>query len=319
MNPKNIRTMTVAAVVIVMCLLFSWVQYGDVREDDGYSGEAFEGTWHSVYSNVFGNEYGGSVGEFTATVSGDSVRLSGEYVSGTYILLSDREAVSVDAGAGTQIYLEGGFLYLVSVFYMEGTTGIVYIAASQDASAVLPDDASDLGRTSTDMTTRRSNGVEFRDSIPATFTVDSHSNHIAMGTIEFDVASYGFSGFVKSDGSRSVILGSYWGDRGHGDFYAVLDDGEAAFSMDGGISRSGHSSGFHTDLPDGTLTVGTSSGDTMFDVYVDEGLANIVGGSEYYPATVMWTLGDDRLVFGNDSVAAFDGSRYVMTVDRLTD
>ena len=271
----------------------------------------------SVYSNVFGNESGGSVGEFTATVSGDSVRLSGEYVSGTYILMSDREAVSVDAGAGTQIYLEDGFLYLVSVFYMGGTTGIVYVVASQNASLTPPDDPSDLAGISMDMTVRRCNGIEFRDSVPVTFTVDSHSRHIASGTIESDVASYGFSGFVKTDGSRSVILGSYWDNHGHGAFYAVVEGGEAAFSMGGGISRSGHSPGFATDLTDGVLIAEASAGNLLFEVDADAGLANIVGDIARYPATVMWTLGDDCLVFGNGSVAVFDASEYVFLVNRL--
>ena len=41
MNPKNVRTMAVAAVVIVICLLFSWVQYGgspSEEQDGGFDG-----------------------------------------------------------------------------------------------------------------------------------------------------------------------------------------------------------------------------------------------------------------------------------------
>lgn len=41
MNPKNVRTMAVAAVVIVICLLFSWAQYGgspSEEQDGGFDG-----------------------------------------------------------------------------------------------------------------------------------------------------------------------------------------------------------------------------------------------------------------------------------------
>ena len=48
MNPKNVRTMAVAAVVIVICLLFSWVQYGGSPSEEQDGG--FDGTWYPVYS-----------------------------------------------------------------------------------------------------------------------------------------------------------------------------------------------------------------------------------------------------------------------------
>ena len=47
MNVKNVKLMAVAAVIIAVCLLFSWVQYGDESPEVD---DTFDGVWYPVYT-----------------------------------------------------------------------------------------------------------------------------------------------------------------------------------------------------------------------------------------------------------------------------
>ena len=62
MNAKNIKMMAVAAVIIVICLLFSWVNYGN-GAGDGQE-DSFEGTWYPVYSYESGTDFVVDVPEY---------------------------------------------------------------------------------------------------------------------------------------------------------------------------------------------------------------------------------------------------------------
>ena len=235
-------------------------------------------------------------------------------------MVSDCEAVSERDGVGYQLYLEDGILYLIMIFDDRDMSGIVYMAMSGDSTATLPSDKVDLSGTTMDMTGAVSNGVEFNNGGQVTFAVDSHAFHVAKGTIVSEDRSYEFTGFVKSDGSRSVIIGCCTGaDGSTGIINAVVEGGEGAFSFNDGYAYmyGGQTSGMTTSLVDGTIDVVTSFETLVFEVDVEGCLANVMNELGYFPGAVMWTLGDDCLLFGYGSVAAFDGSEYVFVLNKM--
>ena len=317
MNPKNVRTMAVAAVVIVICLLFSWVQYGGSPSEDQDGG--FDGTWYPVYSYNSGIPAEVTVPEsLTASSDDHSVTLSDGASELTFTKLSDTEAVSDSTGRGYQIYFEDGTLYLVTVYDDAEINGIIYIAMSRDSTATLPSDRVDLTGTSLETSVSMSDGESFTAMPSAILTIESHSFHIAKGTVASEGGSYDFTGFVKSDGTRSVIVGCYVASDGSvGMFDAVIDGGEGAFALEGINVIVGQTSGMTSGLPDGSIEIETHFDTMVFDVDVEGCLANVVGDVICFPASVMWTLGDDYLLFGSGSIAAADGSEYFLVVNNL--
>lgn len=317
MNPKNVRTMAVAAVVIVICLLFSWVQYGGSPSEDQDGG--FDGTWYPVYSYNSGIPAEVTVPEsLTASSDDHSVTLSDGASELTFTKLSDTEAVSDSTGRGYQIYLEDGTLYLVTVYDDAEINGIIYIAMSRDSTATLPSDRVDLTGTSLETSVSMSDGESFTAMPSAILTIESHSFHIAKGTVASEDGSYDFTGFVKSDGTRSVIVGCYVASDGSvGMFDTVIDGGEGAFALEGINVIVGQTSGMTSGLPDGSIEIETHFDTMVFDVDVEGCLANVVGDVICFPASVMWTLGDDYLLFDSGSIAAADGSEYFLVVNNL--
>ena len=321
MNPKNIRTMVVAALVIVICLLFSWVQYGGDSGDDSAQGESFEGVWYPVYT--YNSGITGEITapeQLTASVADGVVSIADGETTLRFPMVSDREAVSERDGVGYQLYLEDGTLYLITIFANRDMSGIVYMAMSRDSTATLPSDRVDLSGTIMEMTGAVCNGVDFNNGGQVTFAVDSHAFHVAKGTIVSENRSYEFTGFVKSDGSRSVIIGCCTGaDGSTGTINVVVEGGEGAFSFNDGYAcmYGGQTSGMTTSLVDGTIDVVTSFETLVFEVDVEGCLANVMNELGYFPGAVMWTLGDDCLLFGHGSVAAFDGSEYVFVLNKM--
>ena len=187
MNPKNVRTMAVAAVVIVICLLFSWVQYGGSPSEEQDGG--FDGTWYPVYS----------------------------YNSGIPAEVTVPESLTASSDDHSVTLSDGASELLVTVYDDAEINGIIYIAMSRDSTATLPSDRVDLTGTTLETSVSMSDGESFTAMPSAILTIESHSFHIAKGTVASEGGSYDFTGFVKSDGTRSVIVGCY-----------VASDGSAA-------------------------------------------------------------------------------------------
>ena len=321
MNANNVKMMAAAAVVIVICLLFSWVQYSGDSGDDSAQDDSFEGVWYPVYTYNSGITAEITAPEqLTASVEDGVVSIADGETTLAFPMVSDCEAVSERDGVGYQLYLEDGTLYLITIFDDRDMSGIVYMAMSRDSTATLPSDKADLSGTTMEMTGAVCNGVEFNDGGQVTFAVDSHAFHVAKGTIVSEDRSYEFTGFVKSDGSRSVIIGCCTGaDGSTGTINAVVDGGEGAFSFNDGYAYmyGGQTSGMTTSLVDGTIDVVTSFETLVFEVDVEGCLANVMNELGYFPGAVMWTLRDDCLLFGHGSVAAFDGSEYVFVLNKM--
>ena len=196
--------------------------------------------------------------------------------------------------------------------------GIIYIAMSRDSTATLPSDRVDLTGTTLETSVSMSDGESFTAMPSATLTVESHSFHIAKGTVASEGGSFDFTGFVKSDGTRSVIVGCYVASDGSvGMFDAVIEGGEGAFALEGINVIVGQTSGMTSGLPDGSIEIETHFDTMVFDVDVEGCLANMVGDVICFPASVMWTLGDDYLLFGSGSIAVADGSEYFLVVNNL--
>ena len=311
MNPKNVRTMAAAAVVIVICLLFSWVQYGDVSQDGDVPEDSLEGTWHPVYSYNSGLDVVINVPDsLDVTVEGESVMLGtdGQYLE--FRMVSDREAVSVNDGRDYQLYLEDGTLYLITIHRTSDVHGIVYVAMSRDATATLPSDVVDLEGSQYDMVLRMTNGYEFREmEIAADVTVDSHAFHIVRVTVAMESGSVGAIGFVKSDGSRTVITGAIVeGSDSYGQFNMVIDGDGVMLSMSTRYAYAGGTDGVATDLGNGDLALPDG---TIMDVVVEAGMAAIGDDSGYAPGMVCWTMGDDYITSGK-TVIVWDGSSYTV-------
>lgn len=306
MNAKNVRTMAVTAVVIVICLLFSWVQYGDTQSEDR-PGYTFDGTWYPVYSYSSGGDLEVNVPESVEIVSSDGTLTVG-YLGYTteFRTMSDREAVSVEDGIRVQLYLEGDNLFLIQESFEP--SAIAYVAMTRDSTATLPSDLVDLEGSSYDVTLRMTDGKEFQDTgAEATVTVDSHSFHVARMTIASGDTVSDAIGFVKSDGQRTVVTGAISGPEGQGQFNMVVEDGQVSVSMFVGYNcYVGGSTEVVTDLSDGELLF---DGGVVMEVDVEAGMATIGNGSEYVPGMVLWTMGDDYLSFGV-SVLYQTGSEY---------
>lgn len=322
MNAKNIKMMAVVAAIIVICLLFSWVNYGN-GAGDGQE-DSFEGTWYPVYSYESGTDFVVDVPEYLeATVSEGTVSLTYQGSTIEFMLISDVEAVSPTYGVEYQLYLEDGILYMFSIGAGDGDHGLAYIAMSRDSSATLPSDRVDLTGTASELTFRMCNGAEFRPTeYPASITVDSNSFHVAEGTILMDGLTIDYSGFVKSDGSRSIITGYYSDtDGGVGKIDVLVEDGQVAVAMDRTYAVVSQPEGLDTDLGDGMLTIETGSGSYTMDVDVSGGLVNVSGdaGSTYIfiPGTVLWTMGDDYVLMKGGSILSYDGSEYSLVVNRF--
>ena len=182
MNVKNVKLMAVAAVIIAVCLLFSWVQYGDETPE---ADDTFDGVWYPVYTYDSGISAEISVPEqLEATVADGSVILTDGVDTAEHILISEHEAVSVSSGVANQLYLEDGILYLISVYNEPDLNGIIYMAMSKDASADLPDDRVDLTGFQVETGWGMVDGTGFTyPGDRAVFSVDSNAFHIARGTI----------------------------------------------------------------------------------------------------------------------------------------
>ena len=314
MNPKNIRTMAVAAVVIVMCLLFSWVQYGDHVPEE--SDDRFEGVWYPVYTYDSGMSAEISVPEFLEiTVADGTVLLTDGANTAEYILVSEHEAVSAFVGVTNQLYLEDGTLYLISVYDEPQLNGIVYMAMSRDASATLTDDRVDLTGYSAEVGwgLPDGDGFDYPDD-RGMFAVDSSSFHIAKGSVvsgNFDIR---FTGFVKSDAEETVIFGYYTdADGGAGLFNAaIIDEEVTAAVMYPDAVFSFMSAELPTNLGYGTIVEDGSQ--SRFEVAAENGMAYVFYRN-YILGMFMWTLGEDYLYLEDGSVLSYDDGHYHIVLD----
>lgn len=316
MNSKNIKILGVAAAVIVVCLLYSWVQYGDDGVDETQT-ETFDGTWYPVYTYSAGMDGMPDIpGSFVVTTSGGSVTLGADDGAMEFTKVSDREAVSTE-GYQVQLYLEDGILYVLQIYTDADLHGLVYVAMSRDSQASLPSDPVDISGASYGVSVRMCNGVEFRETVAeGILTIDEHAFHIASGTVSFGDFETTYRGFVKTDGERSVVTGFAVRDGAWYPFNMVVGDG-VMFTVTGSpgtqYSYAGSSSGFATDLPDGEVSV---QGDVL-EVHIEDGLVNVLNDRVFYPGSVVWTLGDDLVLFGFGSVLAHDGSGYVFLAENV--
>ena len=315
MNSKNVKLMAAAAVIIVVCLLFSWVQYGDEapRESD----DSFEGVWYPVYTYNSGMSAEMSAPEqLEATVVDGSVELTDGGIVMEYVLVSEHEAVSASAGATKQLYLEDGMLYLIYVYDDPDLNGMIYMAMSRDASATLPDDRIDItgfqAETGWGMVDGR--GFQYPSDL-ATFSVESDSFHIARGTIVSSNFDVDFIGFVKSDAEETVVVGCYTdADGSAGLFNAVIIDGDVTAAL---MYRDTVVSFFTAELPTnlapGKLIV---DGSVVGQVDVENGMA-YASYQGFVPGTFMWTLDEDFVCLEDGSLLSYDGGAYRPIIDLM--
>lgn len=307
MNYKNVRTMAVAAVVIVLCLLYSWVQYGDAGGDGGQTDdstlEGVDGTWSTVYTYIVGDGYLEDIpSEFEFSYEDGRVYMDIDGDVAEFVTISDYEAVWT-GGYTDQLYMEDGYVYYVA--FVPGS-GLAYIVMSRDGSASLPSDTVDLAGFQAPVTASASDG----SALEGTLTVESNYFHVARGTVALGSAELSFTGFVKSDGERSVIVGVCDADGSSMVFCCVIEGGEAMFSTTAfsGTLYAGGSDGTSVTSGDGTLAVG---GATM-DLTVDGGLAYASDGSVTLSGAVMWTMEGEIVVLSQDVVAVGDGREYAV-------
>lgn len=305
MNPQNIRTMAVAAVVIVACLLYSWVQY-DGPEAEGPTLEDADGTWTTLYTYYTdGMSMDGVPGEFSLTYLDGTVVMEAEGLSLEFVEVSDREAVWT-GGYDTQIYLEGDILYLVS---LGAGSGMGYMAMSRDGGVTLPSDAVDLtGLESAVVVITSDRDGAVGASYEGTLRVTSDSFHVARGTVSVGSSVLSFAGFVKTDGGRTVIAGVCDSDAGSALFGCVFEDGEVMFSTTacGDTLYAGGSPGASVESGDGPVTV---DGIAM-DLEVDSGLVAVSPGGIVLMGAVMWTLDGEIAVLSLGVVIVGEGGSY---------
>ena len=313
MNVKNIKLMAVAAVIIAVCLLFSWVQYGDETPE---ADDTFDGVWYPAYTYDSGISAEITAPEqLEATVADGSVILTDGVDTAEHILISEHEAVSVSSGVANQLYLEDGILYLISVYNEPDLNGIIYMAMSKDASADLPDDRVDLTGFQVETGWGTVDGTGFTyPGDRAVFAVDSNAFHIARGTIVSGNFDLGFTGFVKSDAEETVMFGYYTSaDGSTGMFNAVVIDGEVtATVMYQDTAISFLSAELPISLAQGTMTI---DGSTR-DVYAENGMV-YTAYRTFLAGTFIWTLGEDYVCLENGSLLSYDDGVYDLVIDRM--
>lgn len=308
MNVKNVKLMAVAAVIIAVCLLFSWVQYGDETPE---ADDTFDGVWYPVYTYNSGIPAEISAPEqLEATVADGSVILTDGVDTVEYILISEHEAVSVSSGVANPLYLEDGTLYLIFVYDGLDQNGIIYMAMSKDASADLPDDRVDM--TGWGFMTKwgiSTNPFSYTDE-PTVFQIDSNSFHIARGTITSGNFDLGFIGFVKSDAEETVILGCYTGTIGDqvvsGPFNVLVGDEDvvaALISWDMAISFM--SAELPTNLGPGTWVDDEGK---VHDIEAENGM--VFASNPVVPGMFLWTLGEDYVYLADGALLSYDDGVY---------
>lgn len=251
MNRTNVKIIVVAAVVVAVCLLYSWVQYGDTTGEDSGEQIGLDGTWEPVYSYSVDGSPVVAPETMVITVDDDvAVCVTGD-VTESYTILSDVRAVSGDGSA--QLYLEDGTLYRLTI---SEESGLRYSAYSRDSAAVLPSDPIDLSGFSADLSliSYDSSGEQTGES-EATLTVSSHSFHVALGQVSMGNASWGFTGFVMHTGDYTQVegittVGAYVGTMS---LYISDIDTELSVIYDGGyiigVSEQGAQGSPGTDEP----------------------------------------------------------------------
>ena len=308
MNVKNVKLMAVAAVIIAVCLLFSWVQYGDETPE---ADDTFDGVWYPVYTYNSGIPAEISAPEqLEATVADGSVILTDGVDTVEYILISEHEAVSVSSGVANQLYLEDGTLYLITVYDGTDLNGIIYMAMSRDASADLPDDRVDM--TGWGFMTKwgiSTNPFSYTDE-PTVFQIDSNSFHIARGTITSGNFDLEFIGFVKSDAEETVILGCYTGTIGDqavsGPFNVLVGDEDVVAALiNWDMAISFMSAELPTNLGPGTWVDDEGK---VHDIEAENGM--VFASNPVVPGMFLWTLGEDYVYLADGTLLSYDDGVY---------
>lgn len=215
MKSKNVSIIVAAAVIIAICLLFSWVQYGGdhgQQQDDG----SFEGTWMPVYSYTPGGETPVAPGDLTVTADGAVLVCTNGETATEYRMVQER-LYQTDDGYSV-LYLEDGVLY--SMTYAEDG-GFSYAAYSRDSHATLPSDPMDLSGTTYGIQL-----VAGGTQAEGVLTIDSHSFHVIRGTLTYGETSVSFTGFVMTLDSVYVQGQGQLGED-VGEFACVITDGRA--------------------------------------------------------------------------------------------
>ena len=232
--------MTVTAVVILAALLFSWAQSDDGEEDRPI--EDVGGSWSLVLScSESGIPF--ETGDIDITVDGQelTVRTEGFDFDETFLIVSPYEAVNTRAGFSSQLYIENGSLFLITVIDIYGLeserTSISYGLYDRSGQSEFPGDEIVLECSSFTMDLMSMSLDPVMGDGPVETTsvevvIDSTDLHIVHGRIVSDDGEVGFRGFPKTDGRDVNIVFTLDGEMGEGAF-VIHRDGSVDLSYHG--------------------------------------------------------------------------------------
>lgn len=321
MRSGNVSIMAAAAVVVAVCLLFSWVYLGDPASDDDAGRESFEGTWYPVYESSVGDGIVISEPEMlVAADDGSVVTLTDGESTVEYVKISDREAVG--SSYESQLYLEDGVLYMVHISADPDFPGMLYIAMTQDPDADVDFAEPDLIGLSWDVELLSTNGYEVRDARAGSIEITDHTDRIASGTVSVEnTDSRQFHAFVKEGADRTVLIGFMEGSANCRLFSCVVEGGEVMFSIIRddtltGIASLASSSGF-PETPSGHMSVETTDGVLDVAVAGDRGLFMMDLGVVGAPGVLTWSLEGEYVLSGFGSLALWNGDGYELIVNNM--
>ncbi len=133
MNRKNIGVIAVTAIIILVCLLFSWTSYDDdsqVRWDEA------EDEWSLIYTYSTGGERPNYPAEVVLMSSGKTLTLTSDTISGEVIRITGTDAQISGQDNGLQLYFDGNYLYIIHK--SESGEILTYGAYSRGTSAEFP-------------------------------------------------------------------------------------------------------------------------------------------------------------------------------------
>ena len=321
MRSGNVSIIAAVAVIVAICLLFSWVYLDDSASDDDSGRETFDGTWYPVYESSVGDDVVISEPErLVATDDGSVVTLTDGESTLEYVKISDREAVG--SSYGSQLYLEDGVLYMVHISADPDFPGMLYVAMTQDSDADVDFAEPDLIGLSWDLELCTTNGYEIRDARAGSIEITDHTDRIASGTASVeDSDSRQFYAFVKEGADRTVLVGYMEDSADCRLFSCVIEGGEVMFSIIGddsliGIASLASSSGFPETFS-GHMAVETSPGTLDVAVTGDRGLFMMDLGTVGAPGALTWSLEGEYVLFGFGSLAHWGGDGYALIVNNM--
>ena len=321
MKAGNASIMAVAAVVVALCLLFSWVYLDDPASDDDAGRETFDGMWYPVYESSVGDDIVITEPEMlVATDDGSVVTLTDGESTREYVKISDREAVG--SSYASQLYLEDGMLYMIYISADSDFPGMLYVAMTQDPDADVDFAEPDLIGLLWDVELLSTNGYEVRDARAGSIEITDHTDRIASGTVSVEnTDSRQFHAFVKEGADRTVLIGFMEDSANCRLFSCVIEGGEVMFSIirdDSltGIASLASSSGF-PEAPSGHMSVETTDGALDVAVTGDRGLFMMDLGVVGAPGVLTWSLEGEYVLSGFGSLALWNGDGYELVVNNM--